>query len=119
MTVGARVWPVRISAAAQADIEDILVWTFDRFGDLQLQVYAETLSSALQALSAGPDTVGAKARSEIANGLYFLHVARKHRKGRQFIMFRVGRGKDREAIDVLRVLHDSMDLIRHLPQDEA
>lgn len=118
MTGGTSVWPVRVSAAAQADIEDALRRTFDHFGELQLRVYSETLSSALQALSVGPGAVGAKARSDIGSGLYSLHVARKHRKGRHFIVFHIGRDKDSEVIDVLRVLHDSMDLIRHLPQDE-
>jgi plasmid stabilization system protein ParE len=30
-------------------------------------------------------------------------------------MFRVGRDGDGETIDVLRLLHDAMDLRRHLP----
>ncbi len=30
-------------------------------------------------------------------------------------MFRVGRTPDRDAIEVLRLLHDAMDLQRHLP----
>ena len=37
------------------------------------------------------------------------------RKGRHFIMFRTGHDKDRKVIEVLRILHDAMDLPRHLP----
>ncbi|NBU77128.1 MAG: type II toxin-antitoxin system RelE/ParE family toxin, partial [Planctomycetes bacterium] len=40
-----------------------------------------------------------------------LHVARQGRAGRHFVVFRAA-GSD---IDVLRLLHESMDLPRHLP----
>ena len=30
-------------------------------------------------------------------------------------MFRIGRDQGREVIEVLRLLHDAMDLPRHLP----
>lgn len=119
MTRGARSWSVRVTATAQGDIEDILGWTLDQFGELQVRAYAHTISSALQALSDGPNAVGAKARSEIASGLHTLHVARNHHKGRHLILFRIGCDKDCELIEVLRVLHDSMDLIRHLPPAEG
>ncbi|MGH8699817.1 MAG: type II toxin-antitoxin system RelE/ParE family toxin [Burkholderiales bacterium] len=53
MTAGTRPWPVRLSAAAEADLQDILRWTVERFGEAQARVYAETLSAALEALAAG------------------------------------------------------------------
>ena len=57
-------------------------------------------------------------RDDIMPGLLFLHVARAGRKGRHFILFRVStRGKEK-YVDVLRLLHDSMDFIRHLPTEE-
>ena len=119
MTRGGRTWSVRVTAAAQDDIEDILGWTLDQFGELQMRAYAQTISSAVQALGDGTNAIGAKSRSEIAIGLYSLHVARNHHKGRHLLLVRSGRDKDHEVIEVLRVLHDSMDLIRHLPPDEA
>jgi toxin ParE1/3/4 len=112
---GTRPWPVRLAAAAEADIQEILHWTVGQFGEAQARVYAETLSAALEALTAGPPLLGAKARDDIAKGLFTLHVARHGRKGRHFVIFRVGRDQGREVIDVLRVLHDAMDLPRHVP----
>lgn len=47
-----------------------------------------------------------------------LHVAQNGRKGRHFIMFRVATAQDSTVIDVLRFLHDSMNLERHLPQND-
>jgi toxin ParE1/3/4 len=90
----------------------------DQFGEAQARIYAETISAALNDLAAGPTIVGARKRDDILKGISTLHVARKGRKGRHFVMFRVGRAPDREVIEVLRLLHDAMDLQRHLPPAE-
>lgn len=109
------VWTVRLSAAAEADFRQILRWTMDHFGSAQGRAYADTLSSALKALCAGPSVIGVKERPEIGSNIWTLHVARKGRKGRHFIMFRIAEARDGKVIDVLRILHDSMDLERHMP----
>jgi hypothetical protein len=45
---------------------------------------------------------------------------RHGRKGRHFVVSQIGRSEGRDFIDVLRLLHDAMDLPRHLPPvDEA
>ncbi|HQV12847.1 MAG TPA: hypothetical protein PKW52_16025, partial [Nitrospira sp.] len=62
--------------------------------------------------------IGVKERPEIGSNIWTLHVARNGRKGRHFIMFQVAGAQDRKVIDVLRLLHDSMDLERHLPQND-
>ena len=116
--MGAVSWMVRLSAAAEVDYREILRWTVKNFGAAQARIYADTLASALQALSAGPAIIGVKQRPEIGSGLRTLHVARNGRKGRHFVMFRVGREQERKVIDVLRLLHDSMDLERHRPPIE-
>lgn len=115
MRAGERGWTVRLTAAAEADLEEILRWTVDQFGEAQARIYAETVSAALNDLAAGPTAVGGKKRDDILKGLFTLHVARKGRNGRHFVMFRVGRAPDRNVIEVLRLLHDAMDLQRHLP----
>ena len=106
---------VHLTAAAEADFEEILRWTVVQFGEAQARIYAETISAALNELVAGPTVVGAKKRNEVLKGLFTLHVARKGRKGRHFVMFRVGLAHDHDVIEVLRLLHDAMDLQRHLP----
>lgn len=111
-------WTVRLSASAEADFRQILRWTADNFGSAQARFYADTLSSALQALSAGPSIIGVKERPEVDSNIWTLHVARNGRKGRHFIMFRVAGAHDSKVIEVLRLLHDSMDLERHLPAQE-
>jgi toxin ParE1/3/4 len=111
-------WVVRLTAAAEADLQAILRWTVQHFGTVRAQVYAETLTQALTALAAGPSSAGVKARDDIAEGLYTLHVARNRRRGRHFILFRMVTDERRSTVDVLRVLHDAVDLTRHVPREE-
>jgi toxin ParE1/3/4 len=113
MTEEGHPWTVRLTAAAEVDYRNIIAWTLEQFGDLQARVYADTLSAALVELTAGPTTVGAKERSEIGKGLFTLHVARGSRKGRHFVLFRIRRDKSQNCIEVLRLLHDAMDLKLH------
>ena len=107
-----RAWRVRLSRQAEADFVEISRWTAENFGHHQTALYAETVTLAIEALYGGPEVVGAEARDDIAKGIRTLHVARQGRKGRHFVVFRAGEGK---FIDVLRLLHDSMDLARHVP----
>ena len=115
MTPRLQAWPIRLSAAAEADIQGILDWTLEQFGEQQAHIYTGTLSEALESLAIGPKVIGVKKRNDIARGLFTLHVARHGRKGRHFIMFRTGLDKDRKVIEVLRILHDAMDLPHYLP----
>lgn len=110
-----RSWTVRLSTAAEADYRQILRWTAANFGATQARIYADTLSSALQALCDGPAIIGVRERPEIGADIQTFHVARNGRKGRHFVMFRVASMQGQNVIDVLRLLHDSMDLERQLP----
>jgi toxin ParE1/3/4 len=115
MTEGERPWIVRLSEAAEADYQNVIAWTLEQFGDLQARIYADTLSAALVELTAGLTTAGAKERREIGKGLFTLHVARGGRKGRHFVLFRIGPDKPQRRIEILRLLHDAMDLKLHAP----
>jgi len=109
-----RGWAVRLASAAEADFEQIVRWTAGQFGARQARACARTLSLAIEALCQGPAVPGTTPRDDIAPGLRSLHVARSGRKGRHIIIFRA-RGSDKTAvIEVLRILHDAMDLPRHL-----
>lgn len=116
--MGGHSWTVRLSAAAEADYRQILRWTMKHFGSAQARSYADTLSSALNALSAGPAIIGIKERPEIGDNIRTLHVARNGRQGRHFVMFRIASAQGSDVIDVLRLLLDSMELERHLPPAE-
>lgn len=104
-------WTIRLARKAEQDVAEIFNWTAEHFGLGQAKVYAETLTLALEALFDGPGTLGAKKRDDILPGIYLLHVAREGRRGRHVVVFRQSPG---QVIDVLRILHDSMDLVQHL-----
>jgi toxin ParE1/3/4 len=92
----------------------ILQWTAEQFGRRRASIYRETLIDALSALSADPFVTDSHARDEIRPGLRTIHVARHGRRGRHFVLYRIsGRG----TIDILRILHDSMDIGLHVPDD--
>ncbi len=107
-------WTIRLAEAAGQDYQAILRWTVDNFGRAQARTYAKTLNSALQDLAQGPDVIGARLREDIGPDIHTLHVARHGRKGRHFVVFRISPSPDASIIEVLRLLHDSMDLPRHL-----
>ena len=113
-----RRWRVRLAAVAEEDFRNILRWTAERFGETQARLYAETLTRTVETLTAGPRVPGSQGRDEIAEGLMTLHVARGGRKGRHMVLYRVGAPADPPVIDVLRLLHDSMDLPRHVAMGE-
>lgn len=108
-------WTIRLAEAAGQDYQAILRWTVENFGRAQARTYAKTLNSALQDLAKGPSMTGVRPREDIGPGIHTLHVARHGRKGRHFVVFRIVPSPDTSIIEVLRLLHDSMDLPRHLP----
>ena len=107
-------WRIRLASAAETDFDQILQWTAKSFGEDQAFVYAQTLLAALDALKEGPTLTDVKTRDELSKGVLTLHAARLGRKARHFIVFRAKSNGDGKVIQVLRILHDAMDLQRHL-----
>ena len=110
-------WDVRLTDAALSDYREILLWTDDYFGERQARVYSEVIEDALTALMDGPACRDVKARDDVSPGLFSLHVARNKHKGRHIIAFRVEHQQN--VVRILRILHDSMEIERHLPGREA
>lgn len=107
-------WHVRLTSQAEQDLFDIVSWTAKNFATHQAEYYAETITLAIEALHDGPEILGIRVREDIGSGILTLHVARHGRKGRHFVVLNTSEGR---IINVLRLLHDSMDLARHLPED--
>jgi toxin ParE1/3/4 len=107
-------WRVRLSVAAKLDFANILKWTTENFGARQSQNYRKALIQAIGELAAGPDVAGSKAQDEIMRGLHTLHVARRGRRWSHFLMYRIA---ERRTIEIIRILHEKMDLQRHVSPD--
>lgn len=112
----------RISNAARADIVDIL--RLSQFCDQARQRYQALILAALQAIAGAPYRVGSPDRDELAPGLRSYHLIysrqqAKHPHGtvkspRHIVFYRVADG---DVIEVIRLLHDAMEVQLHLPND--
>lgn len=107
-----RRWRVRLGAAAEVDFANIIRWTAENFGARQSRAYRNILVPAIGELAEGPHVAGSSARDEIMAGLRTLHVARAGRRGSHFLMYRTAPNR---TIEIVRILHDRMDLRRHVP----
>jgi toxin ParE1/3/4 len=115
-----------LSSLAQQDIEAILAWTHRELGESMRLRYEELLIQAMLDLADDPGRVGSTARPELMPGVftYHLHYSRNRvsrsagriRKPRHFLLYRLAMDGH---LEISRVLHDSMDLARHLPSDDS
>ncbi|WP_414692670.1 type II toxin-antitoxin system RelE/ParE family toxin [Pinirhizobacter sp.] len=105
-------WTVDLAKDASDDVNKITRWTFHQFGQLRSHAYTQALSQVLKDLVAGPLHPGVQ-RLDIGSGLFSIHMARHHRRARHMIIFRVASDENR-SIEVLRILHDAMNIKNHL-----
>jgi toxin ParE1/3/4 len=110
----------RLSTAAQADLIDILAWTQSQFGEAARKRYETLPVTALRDISSQPARTGSVERPELGGGVrsWHLHLSRERartesgavRRPRHFLIYRV----EHDHVVVGRVLHDAMELARHL-----
>jgi len=115
---------VRISPAAEQDIESILSWTRRTFGERTFQRYEALLVQAISDLLESSESSGVKIRDEIFPGIRTYHLSHSRRQvpvelgyvrnPRHFLIYRQ---LNNDCIETVRVLHDSMDLEQHLPHE--
>ncbi|MCU1776482.1 type II toxin-antitoxin system RelE/ParE family toxin [Pseudomonas sp. 14P_5.3_Bac1] len=103
----------RITNAARADIVDILRLSQTQFGDQARQRYTALILAALRALASTPYRIGShdrRDRRELAPGLRSYHLI----YSRHIVFYRVAND---DLIEVVRLLHNAMDVQLHLPND--
>ena len=115
----------RLSASAQSDILDILAWSHDQFGDEARIRYEALIVAALRDVAAQPDRPGSIQRPELGAAVrsWHLRLSREHarattgivRHPRHFLIYRFEPG----LVVVGRILHDAMELSRHLDPDSS
>jgi toxin ParE1/3/4 len=113
-----------IAPAAERDIESILSWTHEQFGSEGRLRYEALVVRAILDVAEQPECAGSHTRPEIAAAArtYHLRYSRDHvdpavgrvRRPRHFLLYRT---RDDGRIEIGRVLHERMDLARHLPED--
>ena len=114
----------RISNAARADIVDILRLSQTQFGDQARQRYQVLILTALQAIAGTPFRIGSQHRDELAQGLCSYHLIYSRQQAKQphgtvksprhVVFYRVAND---DVIEVIRLLHDAMEVQLHLSND--
>lgn len=113
------VYKISIADAARTDLDDILDWTTHAFGAAGRKRYEALMQAALNDLLCDPGRIGVRQRNDIGTGIcaYHLSSSRKRAKNaiqvgkpRHLVFFRV----QGNAIQILRLLHDSTDFSRHV-----
>jgi plasmid stabilization system protein ParE len=101
-----------LTEAAKADISEILRTTRVQFGPLQVPKYRTLLSDARRRLRDNP-TLGHHRDGLPPYGRLF-HISQRGKPASHFFMYFVDATEN--AVVVVRVVHDAMDLKRHWPK---
>lgn len=108
----------RLTHTAQADIVEILAWSHDQFGEEARTRYEALIVAAVRDAATRSGEVGHKVRPELGDGVFSWHLAQSRTRSsggtvhrpRHFLICR----RDGDELIVGRVLHDAMELRRHL-----
>jgi plasmid stabilization system protein ParE len=93
---------------AKADIREILRTTRAQFGPLQVPKYRALIAEARKNLRDNPGL--GHHREGLPPGWRLFHISQRGRPARHFFLYMVDHTQSR--VDVLRVLHDAMDIPR-------
>jgi plasmid stabilization system protein ParE len=105
-------WDVHVTDAAQDDFDDALIWTRATFGPDQEERYRQLLAAGLRALSEAPTAAPIRRRTVAGQKLFFLRPRLGRRHALHLLVFRLL--PETRTVVVLRILHEKMDLPRHL-----
>lgn len=115
----------RLSEAAQGDVLNVLAWTHEQFGEAARLRYESLIVAALRDVASQPDRPGTLARPELGARVrsWHLRLSREHietgvgvvRRPRHFLVYRF----ELDLVVVGRVLHDAMELTRHLDPETS
>jgi len=109
---------IRHTAAADDDLQSIFKWTLDTFGAPAMERYSRLIHQALLDLAVDPERPGSRNPTD---DLFIYHLRHSRTSGRErqvhqprhFILFRI----TPSHLEILRYLHDAMDLDRHFEED--
>jgi toxin ParE1/3/4 len=108
----------RLTQTARADIVSILAWSHEQFGEEARKRYEALIATAIRDAASRSDDDGHTLRPEIGEGAFTWHLSRSRARApggrvhrpRHFLVCR----RDGDTLVIGRVLHDAMDLRRHV-----
>jgi toxin ParE1/3/4 len=113
---------VHVTGPARRDINAIVKWSFQEFGEAAARRYEALIQQALCDVGSDPERPGSKERPDLmieGARTYHLEFSRSRVSGpsvkepRHFLLYR--RRAD-GTVEVAPILHDGRDLARHLPE---
>ena len=116
-------YKISIADAAQTDLDDILEWTTHAFGAAGRKRYEALIQAALNDLLCDPGRIGVRQRNDIGTGICAYHLSNSRKRAKTALQV----GKPRHlvffqvkgyVVQILRLLHDSMDFARHVSDVE-
>lgn len=109
---------IRHTTAADLDLQSIFSWTFDEFGKPAVERYGQLIGQALHDLAEDPKRLGTQMVTKDLM-IYHLRHSRTQRgwqkvhRPRHVILYRT----TPTHVEILRYLHDAMDLENHFPDE--
>jgi toxin ParE1/3/4 len=108
----------RLTHAARADIVSILRWSHEQFGEEARKRYEALIATAIRDAASRSNEAGHTPRPELGEGVFSWHLSRsrprspagKVHRPRHFLVC----CRDGDMLVIGRVLHDAMDLPRHV-----
>jgi toxin ParE1/3/4 len=116
--------PLRVALLARRDIDDLLRTSDETFGSATAERYRQLLEEAIRLIRTDPERVGVSTRLGPTPDLRLFHLrlarlrmppAQRIARPRHVLVFRFVDG----VVDLVRVLHDAVDLPRRLGGEES
>lgn len=104
-----------VTETAERDLASVLAHTQEHWGTKQRQRYRGLIEAAFRDLARDPLAPPSRPRDDIRPGIRTFHIARHGQPARHLIVYRLGSGGE---VEIVRVLHDVMELPRHVPAVE-
>lgn len=113
----------RLTHAAQSDLAEILAWSHEQFGEEARTRYEALIVTAIRDAASHGQTGVHTSRPELGTGVYSWHLSRsrtrtpggKVNRPRHLLIYR----RDGNTLVIGRVLHEAMELQRHIDPRET
>jgi toxin ParE1/3/4 len=99
---------LHLSPAASEDLENILQFTLDSWGEKQFEVYLSFFQETFDSIQKDPECLLSQGRDEI------FKACRSIRSGHHVVFYRL----KNKNIEIIRILHEKMDFSRHFEEEE-
>ena len=114
-----------LAPEAEADIDDILEWSVQHFGEAVRDGYEELIQVAIGRVVEDPNRVGSHTCPEFGPGVRSIHLAssrdhvgqgvHKVMKPRHFVFYRqIG-----DTVQIVRLLHEAMNISKQFAPKKA